>query len=343
MYSLTSADEPVPIETIPEISIVVPVFNEEESIPIFVARMIPILESVSPDWEIVFVNDGSRDRTLNAIRTAHAADQRVRALDFSRNFGKEIALCAGLDFARGRAVVPIDVDLQDPPELIPKLVEKWREGYDVVLALRADRSSDTWTKRTTATLFYKLIAMISNITIPPNVGDFRLLDASVVAALHTYRERERFMKGIFASVGYRTTAVPYVRQGRAGGETKFGWLRLLRLAIDGMVSFSVIPLKIWTYIGATASLAAIIYAATIIIRTIFWGIDVPGYASLVVVMLLFSGLILTGLGIQGEYIARIYSEVKARPLYLVRETIGSFAEEITVSPPEQIRWSRPTD
>jgi glycosyltransferase involved in cell wall biosynthesis len=246
----------------------------------------------------------------------------VRAIDFSRNFGKEIALCAGLDHTLGKAVVPIDVDLQDPPELIVDMVDQWRQGFDVVLAQRIDRSSDSWMKRTTAALFYRLLGGLSQVSIPPNVGDFRLLDARVVEAVRGYRERARFMKGIFASLGYKTCMIPYVRAQRSEGESKFRPFQLLRLAIEGIVSFTDVPLKIWTYIGGMASLGAVLYASFILLRTLIFGIDVPGYASLIIFVLLFNGLTLMGLGIQGEYIARIFSEVKARPLYLVRETIG---------------------
>jgi glycosyltransferase involved in cell wall biosynthesis len=307
---------------LPELSIVVPVFNEEAAIEPFLATIVPVLAAITPDWEIVFVNDGSRDATLARLRAAHARDGRVRAIDFSRNYGKEVALSAGLDHARGRAVIPIDVDLQDPPDLIAEMVARWREGFDVVLAQRSDRSSDTMLKRRTATLFYSAIARLSRVQIPPNVGDFRLIDARVVEALRDYRERERFMKGIFAHVGFRTTTISYVRAARAHGETKFRGRALMRLAIEGIVSFSNVPLKIWTYIGALASLAAVIYAIYIVAHTLITGIEVPGYASLIVIMLMFNGLTLIGLGIQGEYIARIFSEVKARPLYLVRERIG---------------------
>jgi glycosyltransferase involved in cell wall biosynthesis len=308
--------------SLPELSIVVPVFNEEAAIEPFIATIMPVLAAITADWEIVFVNDGSRDATLALLRAAHARDGRVRAIDFSRNYGKEVALSAGLDHARGRAVIPMDVDLQDPPELIGEMVARWREGFDVVLAQRSDRSSDTVLKRRTAMLFYRVIARLSKVHIPANVGDFRLIDARVVEALRDYRERERFMKGIFAHVGFRTTTVPYVRAVRAHGETKFRPGALMRLAIEGIVSFSNVPLKIWTYIGSLASLAALIYAVYIIAHTLITGVAVPGYASLIVIMLMFNGLTLIGLGIQGEYIARIFSEVKARPLYLVRERIG---------------------
>ncbi len=306
----------------PLLSIVVPVFNEEASIDLFVATISPVLAAITADWEIVFINDGSRDATLAVIRAAHDRDPRVRGIDFSRNYGKEIALSAGLDHARGRAVIPMDVDLQDPPELIAEMVEQWRAGYDVVLARRSDRSSDSVMKRGTAKLFYRLITSLSQTVIPPDVGDFRLIDARVVEALRSYPERMRFMKGIFADVGFRTTSVSYVRPVRAAGETKFNGRKLFNLALEGIVSFSTMPLKIWTYVGLAAALFAIAMLTFIVITTLVNGRDVPGYASLISVILFFNGLLLIGLGVQGEYIARIFAEVKARPLYLVRERIG---------------------
>lgn len=306
----------------PELSIVVPVFNEEATIDLFIATVAPIIEAIDARWEIVFVNDGSRDRTLDLIRAANRREPRVRGIDFSRNYGKEVALSAGLDHARGRAVIPMDVDLQDPPELIAAMVGKWREGFDVVLAQRSDRSSDAWLKRQTAALFYRLIGRLSRVRIPANVGDFRLIDQSVVAALRTFSERERFMKGIFASVGFRTATIPYRRPERAAGTTKFRPGALFNLALEGIVSFSTAPLKIWTYIGFFAAVIALLYGAYVIGRTVVLGVDVPGYASLLSIMLFFNGLMLIGLGVQGEYIARIFAEVKARPLYIVRETIG---------------------
>jgi glycosyltransferase involved in cell wall biosynthesis len=307
---------------LPDVSVVVPVFNEELSIEGFLARVIPILESIGPRWEILFVNDGSTDATFDTIRAAHALDARVRALDFSRNFGKEVALSAGLDHASGNAVIPIDVDLQDPPELIVEMVARWRQGFDVVLAQRIDRSSDTWLKRVTASMFYRVLRGLSNVPVPTNVGDFRLLDAKVVEAVRGYRERARFMKGIMASVGYRTCTIPYTRDTRANGKTKFRPLQLIRLALEGIISFSDVPLKIWTYVGGAAALGAIFYACFILVRTAVSGIDVPGYASIIIFTLLFNGLTLVGLGVQGEYIARIFSEVKGRPLYLVRTKVG---------------------
>lgn len=308
--------------TPPDLSIIVPVFCEEAAIEPFLERMRDTLATLDLEWEILFINDGSRDNTLKVIRDAHTRDSRVKAIDLSRNFGKEVALCAGLDHAAGRATVPIDVDLQDPPELIPRMVELWREGYDVVQARRVDRRSDGLAKRTSASLFYSLINWLSPIPIPANVGDFRLLDRKVVDALRQYRERERFMKGIFASVGFRRSTVDYVRPQRKHGSTKFSIISLAQLSIQGITSFSALPLKIWTYIGVIVALSGLSYAAFITLHTMITGVDVPGYASIVVFVLLLNGLTLIGLGVQGEYVARIFSEVKARPLYIVREQIG---------------------
>lgn len=306
----------------PEISLVVPVYNEEEAIPLFLERVTPIIEQISPRWEMVFVNDGSSDRTFSVLREANRQDSRVKILDFSRNFGKEIALTAGIDHSTGRAVVPIDVDLQDPPELIVEMVAKWREGYDVVLAARKDRSSDSWAKRSTASAFYRVMGRLSSVDIPSNVGDFRLMDRRAVEVLCQYRERQRFMKGLFASLGFRQVVVEYARPERSAGETKFRPLRLWGLALEGIISFSTTPLKIWTYIGASCALLSTIYMLWIIGKTLVLGNPVPGYASLMTVMLFMNGIMLTGLGVIGEYVARIFNEVKARPLYIVREQIG---------------------
>ncbi len=309
----------------PEISLVVPVFNEEEAIPLFMDRVQPILDGISSDWEIIFVNDGSTDRTFQVIREAHAADARIKLVDFSRNFGKEIALTAGIDHAGGRAVVPIDVDLQDPPEVIVDMVAKWREGFDVILAARRDRSQDSWAKRGTAAMFYKVMGRMSTVPLPSNVGDFRLMDRRVVDVLRQYRERQRFMKGLFASLGFRQAVVEYARPERSAGQTKFRPVRLWGLALEGIISFSTKPLKVWTYIGVLCAVVAAAYIALIVIKTLIMGIDLPGYASLMSVMLFMNGMMLTGLGVIGEYIARIFNEVKGRPLYIVREEIGQFA------------------
>lgn len=323
MNANTAGTAPPSSSGLPLISVVVPVFNEQDGIDIFLAAMTPVLDGIDPHWEILFVNDGSRDATLAALRAASARDTRVRAIDLSRNYGKEVALSAGIDHSRGRAVVPIDVDLQDPPELLVEMVARWREGYDVVLACRRDRSSDGFLKRTTAQLFYRLIGRLSDTQIPADVGDYRLMDASVADALRRYPERMRFMKGLFAHVGFRTTAVEYVRAPRAAGETKFNGRKLFNLALEGIVSFSTLPLKIWTYLGLAAALVAVAYLIFLVADTLINGVRVPGYASLLSVILFFNGLILMGLGVLGEYVARIFIEVKGRPLYLVREEIGA--------------------
>lgn len=313
-----------PRSDVPELSLVVPVFNEEDAIPLFLERVTPILIGISANWEVVFVNDGSTDRTLETLRQAHSRDDRIKIVDFSRNFGKEIALTAGIDHASGNAVIPIDVDLQDPPEVIVDMVAKWREGNDIVLAARMDRSQDSWAKRHTAAMFYKVMGKLSSVPLPPNVGDFRLMDRRVVSVLSRYRERQRFMKGLFASLGFRQAVVHYARPERSAGETKFRPLRLWTLALEGIVSFSTTPLKIWTYIGIFCAMFAVGYMGWTIVKTLILGIDVPGYASLMSVMLFMNGMILTGLGVIGEYIARIFNEVKGRPLYIVKEHIGEF-------------------
>lgn len=315
------------IQAKPLISIVVPVFNEEAAIGPFLGRTIPILTGETEAWEILFINDGSSDETLNILREAAVGDARIRVVDLSRNFGKEAALSAGLDHATGRSIVVIDVDLQDPPEIIPEMLRLWNEGFEIVQARRADRSSDNFLKRSTAALFYHIINALSANAIPANVGDFRLLDARVVDALKQYGERERFMKGIFAHVGFRTATIDYERAVRAEGSTKFSFVSLAQLSIQGITSFSALPLKIWTYIGLLVATSGLLYAAYITARTMITGIEVPGYASLLVFMLFFNGLILCGMGIQGEYMARIFSEVKGRPLYLIREVINGEAEE----------------
>jgi glycosyltransferase involved in cell wall biosynthesis len=305
-----------------ELSIAVPVCNEEEMIALFLARIVPILAGITPDFEIIFVNDGSRDHTLDVLIAARQADSRIKIIDLSRNFGKEAALSAALAFASGRAVIPIDVDLQDPPGLIPVLVAKWREGFDVVLARRADRSADSLMKRLTSRLFYKFIDRLSDIDIPADVGDFRLMDRRVVDALGTLPERARFMKGLFAWLGFRQAVVEYVRPTRAAGRSKWKPLALWRLALEGIVSFSSLPLKLWSYIGVACALSGILYGSYLIGRVVFFGVDVPGYASLASFILFFNGLVLVGLGVVGEYVARIFTEVKARPLYLVRDSWG---------------------
>ncbi|MFQ3191055.1 MAG: glycosyltransferase involved in cell wall biosynthesis [Paraglaciecola sp.] len=304
------------------VSLIAPMYNEEEVIGVFFSTIESTLKNVDVDYEIVCVNDGSNDTTIAVLKAHAKRDERIKIVDLSRNYGKELALTAGLDYARGDAVIPIDCDLQDPPEVILKMIEKWQEGYQVVLAKRIDRTSDSRIKRWTSTLFYKLIDKISDIHIPANVGDFRLLDKVVLEAVKTYRERSRFMKGLFASLGFKEITIEYVRAPRAAGETKWNYWNLYKLAIEGIISFTSLPLKIWSYIGATVAIGGFVYGIYLIIKTMVFGVDSPGYASLMVVLLFMSGLILLCLGVIGEYLSRIFIEIKARPLYIVMETVG---------------------
>jgi len=303
-------------------SIVVPMYNESQNIDHFFGRMVPILDRLGMPYEIVCVNDGSRDITLQRLVEYHQRNPCIKVINLSRNFGKEIALTAGINHSKGAAVIPIDADLQDPPELIETLVAKWREGYDVVYATRRSRMGESWVKRSTANMFYRTLESITEIPIPRNTGDFRLLDRRVVDALTQLPERNRFMKGLFAWVGFRQTSILYDRQPRHRGTTKWNYWRLWNFAIDGITSFSSIPLKIWSYIGLILSAFSFAYASFLIIRTLIRGADVPGYASLMVAVLFLGGIQLITLGVIGEYVARIYSEVKGRPLYFIRDKYG---------------------
>ena len=301
------------------ISIVVPFFNEGSGVVFFCEAIRATLKKLPGfHFEIVCVDDGSSDDTLDNLLAAHGKDERFVIVELSRNFGKEAALTAGIDAACGHAVIPIDADLQDPPDLIPALIDEWLKGAEVVLARRVDRSTDTFLKRKTAEFFYKVHNSLSTVPLPDNVGDFRLMDRRAIDALKRLPERQRFMKGLFAWVGFKTVTVNYVRHGRAVGKTKFSGWKLWNFALEGITSFSTTPLKIWTYIGAISAMAAIAYAAFIVVRTLVYGIDVPGYASIVVVILLFGSLQLISIGMLGEYIGRIYIETKQRPSYLIR-------------------------
>jgi glycosyltransferase involved in cell wall biosynthesis len=305
-----------------ELSIVVPMLNESAVLDGFFARLVPVLEGVTAHWEILCIDDGSTDDTFQHLEAVRAAEPRVRLIGLSRNFGKENALSAGLDFAAGQAAIPMDADLQDPPELIPQMVAKWREGYDVVLAKRSSREGEGLAKRTTAHLFYRLIGRMGNVDIPENVGDFRLMDRRVIEALAALPERSRFMKGVFAWLGFRQTTIDYAREPRAAGIAKQNWPRLFALAVDGIVSFSAAPLKIWSYVGFVVAALAGGYGIFIVLRTLFFGVDVPGYASLLAAVLFMNGLVLIGLGVLGEYMARIFVEVKRRPVYIIAAHSG---------------------
>ncbi|MDQ4086527.1 MAG: glycosyltransferase family 2 protein [Pseudomonadota bacterium] len=317
------ASAPAPI-----LSLIVPVKDEEEAIAPFIARVAPILDALFPDqaaasaWEILFVDDGSEDNTLAAILQAHQRDPRVRALSLSRNFGKEAALTAGLDHASGQAIIPIDVDLQDPPEVIGAMIAKWRDGYEVVYGVRTNRETDSLPKRLTADLYYRAHNYLSSDKIPEHAGDFRLLDRSVVEIIRAMPERNRFMKGLFAWSGFRQAAVEYERAPRAVGSTKFRYWKLWTLALDGITSASTMPLRIWSYIGLVIAFFSLLYAVYVVVKTVFYGSDVAGYPSLMVAILFFASLQLISLGVLGEYVGRILIETKRRPLYVVRKKIG---------------------
>lgn len=312
----------------PMLSIVVPVKNEEHGIVPFVDRVGSILDEVcdATGWEILFVDDGSTDATLSAIIASNSRDKRVRALSLSRNFGKEAALSAGLDYARGRAIVPMDVDMQDPPEVLVEMVAKWREGYEMVFGVRRARGSDPFTKRLTAGLYYRAHNMVSADKIPEHAGDFRLMDRSVVEVIRALPERNRFMKGLFAWAGFRQAAIEYDRAEREHGTTKFNYWKLWTLALDGITSASTVPLRIWSYIGALVALLALGYATFLALDTMIFGNPVPGYASIMVSVLFLGGIQLISLGVLGEYVGRILTETKQRPLYVIRDTVGVDAE-----------------
>lgn len=304
----------------PLLSLVVPFYNEEAVIGHFFARVIPELERIpNIRFEIMCVNDGSRDRTLDILIEHSQRDSRVRVVDLTRNFGKEAALTAAIFEARGDLIVPFDADLQDPPEVIGKLVEKWREGYEVVLAKRSDRESDSILKKWTALFFYRIHNEVADVPIPENVGDFRLFTREVCESLKSLPESCRFMKGLFAWVGFKTGVVEYAREARAAGTSKFSGWKLWNFALEGITSFSTLPLRIWTYLGVSVAFFALIRAVFLVVRTMMYGVDVPGYASLATAILLLGGIQLIGIGVLGEYVGRIYLESKGRPVYLVRK------------------------
>ncbi len=314
----------------PLLSLVVPVFNEEESIDLFLDTVIPLLEKVSLRFELVFINDGSRDETFARLFDRGRHDRRIRIVNLSRNFGKEAALTAGIDHAKGDILIPMDIDLQDPPDLIQPFIARWREGYDIVYGVRTARLTDTRAKRMSADWFYRVFNSMSPVRIPPNVGDFRLVDRRAVEVLRQLPERNRFMKGLFAWVGFNSIGVPYERPQRAAGTTKFNFWRLWNFALDGVVSFSTAPLRAWFYVGVVIAAIAVLYALFIVTRVLIFGIDTPGYASLLIAVLLMGAIQLLSLGIIGEYLGRLFLEVKGRPIYVVE---GVY-EDGTSEPPQ---------
>lgn len=306
-----------------KISLISPFFNEESGVQAFFERVCLVYSEISHlyDLEIIAINDGSKDKTLDELVRIKKIYPFLIILDLSRNFGKEAALSAGLDYATGDLVVPIDSDLQHPPELIIEMITKWESGFEVVLAKRVDRSTDHALQKFSANSFYKLHNYISDIDIPADVGDYRLMDRKVVDALKALPENRRFMKGLFAWVGFRTTVVEYKVEPRLRGVTSFNTWKLWNFALEGITSFSSAPLRVWTYLGGAISLMSFLYAIYLVVKTVVFGIDTPGYASIMITILFVSGVQLIGIGVLGEYIGRVFSESKRRPVYIVREIL----------------------
>lgn len=309
--------------TAPLISVVIPVLNEAQGLAALLARLGPVLDRLGGNWEIVFVDDGSSDATLDLIRGARKEDDRIKAIALSRNFGKEIAIAAGLRYASGDAVVIMDADLQHPPEVIEAFVEKWRAGYQVVYGERIDRRSESAVRRLLSQAYYKTFNALSKSDIPPGAGDFRLLDRRAVDAMNMLGERSRFNKGLFSWIGFRSIGVPYTVADRLHGPSRWSFRALLRFALDGLTSFTTIPLRIWSLLGLALSLTAFGSALVFLVRTMVYGADVPGFPSLIISVMIFSGVQLISLGVIGEYLGRVYEEVKARPLFIVAEEIGA--------------------
>jgi glycosyltransferase involved in cell wall biosynthesis len=305
------------------LSIIVSMYNEEESLDTFFAEIKKVMKKLSSyDYEIVCVDDGSTDKTYEMLEALAKEDDAIKVIKFSRNFGKEYGMMAGLRFCKGDAAIPMDVDLQDPPKLIVDFVKKWEEGYDMVYGIRNDRTSDTFAKRITAKLFYKTYNLMTRSPIPYNAGDYRLIDRKVIDAILSLKERNIFMKGVFGWTGFKSCGVKYVRQKRCAGTSKWNYWKLWNFALDGITASTTFPLRVWSYLGTILSGVGMLYALYIIIKTIIYGIDVPGYASLLVFILLLGGIQMIILGILGEYIGRIFIEVKNRPLYIVEKKVN---------------------
>ena len=298
--------------------IVIPMYNEEASADLFFDALLPVLDACGGEAEILCIDDGSADATVERVLARQRTDPRIKLISFTRNFGKEAALSTGIDLCTGEAVIAIDADLQHPPELIAQMIERWRAGYDIVAAVRRDRDRDGLVRAQVSKMFYRTFNRFAEREIPPEVGDFRLMDASVIRALRTLPERNRFMKDLFAWVGFKGATVTYDVQPRAGGVSAFGFWRLWNFALDGITAFSTWPLRVWSYIGLAIAALSLVYASSIIISTLIYGIDVPGFASLITLILFLSSIQQISLGVLGEYVGRILIEVNRRPLSLIR-------------------------
>ncbi|GBG11415.1 glycosyltransferase [Paenibacillus sp. MY03] len=303
-------------------SVIVPMYNEEEVIDHTYGRLKEVMDASGDPYELIFVNDGSRDRTVEKTALIASADPNVRLIDFSRNFGHQIAISAGMDYAQGDAIVVIDADLQDPPEIILQMIAKWKEGYEVVYGRRLKRKGETLFKKLTALAFYRLLRSMTNVEIPLDTGDFRLIDRKVCDVLRGLKEKNRFVRGLISWIGFRQTSVEYIREERFAGETKYPLKKMIGFALDAITSFSHKPLKIATYLGFFLSLGSFIYLIVILYQRLFTSTTIEGWTTTVGLSLLFNGIILLLLGVIGEYIGRIYDESKDRPLYIVRETLG---------------------
>lgn len=306
----------------PEITIVIPMLNEERNLPPLLDRLSASLARLNASWEVLFVDDGSADGTLSRLRELHARDTRFVAISFSRNFGKEIAIAAGLRYARGDAAIIMDADLQHPPEVLNDFIRLWRQGYHVVYGQRRDRGTDGFFRRLYSRSFYRLFNALVETDIPPGAGDFRLLDRRALDAMNQIRETSRFNKGLFSWIGFKSVGVPYDVAERAHGRSKWSFRKLANFAIDGLTSFSTLPLRVWSLLGLVISATAFAYALITLISTLLFGVDVPGFPSLIISVMLLSGVQLISLGVLGEYLGRVYEEVKLRPLYIVADAIG---------------------
>jgi glycosyltransferase involved in cell wall biosynthesis len=312
--------------TRPLVSFVIPVLNEAPNLPALMQRLRRVVDALDVRWQVLFVDDGSTDGTLAALKQLHAQDSRVSAVSLSRNFGKEIALAAGLRYADGDAAILMDADLQHPPEVVAQFVAKWREGYQIVYGIRADRDSDSLPRRIFSRAFYRLFNVLAKTDLPEGAGDFRLLDRRAIDAMNALDESSRFNKGLFSWIGFKSIGVPFATESRVHGVSRWSFRRLLHFALDGLTSFSTIPLRIWSLIGLAISMIAMVYALIVLVSTLLLGTDVPGFPSLIISVMFFSGVQLITLGVIGEYLGRVYEEVKARPLFIVAEEVGVSGE-----------------